>query len=504
MSSNNSYLQALIDVLPKDCKAACDALQASCHRDLTETIIRLAVGGPCPSAATPQTRASWSDLQSSARASFQTLTAKRKRSASPPPTPSKKARLPSSALPEDAPRSTLHALSVSAPLRKKLDVTVCEHTLKLTHPTTHAVEASFPLHALKRVFLLPTRGKSKPHWTVVLMSSDVAPRAVKGNAPDPEQYQIIFGMDAEPTTSFSTSIHPSPPQTHSKGTPTRELLLEFLKQLPCTVTEPSAAAFRSATSGVPGVAAYRGAKEGTLWFLKEGIFGETRPCEFWALKDLNAGDEGDVGGAVRTLSATGRMGSVFITRRASPANGEDQEEGEETEFSMVEGRELENIKEWVRKFKSAFGKVSAGVDKGKGKAVVVANGKGKENGQEEGDDVMMDSDESDSDFEVSSGEYDGGSPSSDSDSSDEEGGSGGGGGQEGGAEDSGSDEEEADESGAESGQESEGEEDLDPKHHPLLRPGAMPKMSRAAMDAAVGIVLHDLTGEQSEEDELDD
>ena len=48
---------------------------------------------------------------------------------------------------------------------------------------------------------------------------------------------------------------------------------------------------------------------------------------------------------------------------------------------------------------------------------------------------------------------------------------------------------------------SEGEDDdddevqeLNPKHHPLLQPGAMPRMSRAAVEAVVGMVEQDLMG----------
>ena len=53
------------------------------------------------------------------------------------------------------------------------------------------------------------------------------------------------------------------------------------------------------------------------------------------------------------------------------------------------------------------------------------------------------------------------------------------------------------------GESEEGEDDnddddevqeLDPKHHPLLRPGAMPRMSRAAVEAVVGMVEQDLMG----------
>lgn len=60
-------------------------------------------------------------------------------------------------------------------------------------------------------------------------------------------------------------------------------------------------------------------------------------------------------------------------------------------------------------------------------------------------------------------------------------------------------------------EEEEEEEEFDPTHHPLLRPGAMPKMSKAALEMAVGIVENDLVGgsaqgrdgpEEEEEDEL--
>ncbi|KAE9399415.1 hypothetical protein BT96DRAFT_1019562 [Gymnopus androsaceus JB14] len=55
--------------------------------------------------------------------------------------------------------------------------------------------------------------------------------------------------------------------------------------------------------------------------------------------------------------------------------------------------------------------------------------------------------------------------------------------------------------------EDEEEEGLKPENHPLLRPGAMPKMSRAAVDMVVGMMEQDLVGgpeEGDDEDELDD
>ena len=57
------------------------------------------------------------------------------------------------------------------------------------------------------------------------------------------------------------------------------------------------------------------------------------------------------------------------------------------------------------------------------------------------------------------------------------------------------------------------EEELDPARHPLMRPGAMPRMSKAAIEAAVGMVTDNLLGgsanahvgdDEDEEDELED
>jgi hypothetical protein len=56
--------------------------------------------------------------------------------------------------------------------------------------------------------------------------------------------------------------------------------------------------------------------------------------------------------------------------------------------------------------------------------------------------------------------------------------------------------------GEESGEESE--EELQEKHHPLMRQGAMPRMSKAAIDAVVDMMNEDTMGGSEEEDELDD
>ncbi|KAI0063366.1 hypothetical protein BV25DRAFT_1869834 [Artomyces pyxidatus] len=466
MSSKTPYLSALLEVLPHAYASdAITLLQAPHTAQLVDTLLRLT----CPSGSAPSYPSSM--LSAVASSSSQ----KRKRTPSPAASTSKK---PKPTDDDDPPLYTLHALSVTAPVRKKLDITLHTHTLRLTHPSTGAIEASFPRPALRRAFLLPTRGKSKPHWTVVLMSADTPPLPKAKNAAPTAGgapvFQVVFGVDAVPTAAFRTTAHPAPPTEHAKASATHAPLRAFLAHLPaaCALLEPATC-----------VPAYRGAKDAGLWFLRSGVLGET-PYEFFALGDLLQ-DEESGREAVRVVSATGRLCSVVITRKPE----DEEEEGEETEFGMIDGKEMGGIKEWVRVHKAEFGKAAGGKD-----------GAGKGKGEEEDQDGKVDSEDEDSDFEVSSDEEDGGSPSSSSDES------GSGGKQSGSASANESDEEGG---GGESGdEEDEDEEKLDPKHHPLMRPGAVPRMSRAAMDAAVGMVVGDMmggadSGEDEDDDELD-
>jgi hypothetical protein len=450
----------------------------------------------------------------------------------------------------DPARCTLHALSATAPVRKKVDLTIRAHSIQLTVPepangsTTLAgvspnakVEATLPLASLARAFVLPTRGKTKPHWTVVLLSSDApAPKGSKESAPEAQQ-QLIFGLDAlvgaaELRVSRYDSDGRPTASAIPKGEPTLDVLREFLSHLPAhaqPVLQPDASVLRGpgagggggtksrgggGANGAPaaakavvlpgqeatqaGVEAYRGAKAGTLWFFPQGLlWGESRPCEFWSLADVLD---------VRSLSATGRTCSVFVRRRAVPTEGagsgdEDEEQDAnaiETEFGMIDGKEQDAILGWVRKFESRFGKAEVPgevkVDrKGKGKAIedpLVASAPAVPTGPVTANSgLWADDEEDDEDFA--------GSESSSSGSGSEE-----------DSEEEGSDEEEeAEASGGEEGEEN-AEQELDPAHHPLLRPGAMPKrVSKAVIDAVAGMVQDDMRGaevDELEEDELNE
>ncbi|CAL1717327.1 unnamed protein product [Somion occarium] len=338
---------------------------------------------------------------------------------------------------------SLHNIPVTSPIRKRVHVSIHKSSLSFIHPTSGNVESSISLSSLSRVFLLPTRGKAKPHWTVVLLSPDT---------------QVIFGIDATPPP-FETTDEKGTTTKHPKSTPIIPHLRTFLSHLPFPTLEPNLNVFKSALGATSGTEGYRGAKPGTLWFLQEGVLWDTsKTCEFWDMRDI-ASD------GVRTISATGRSCSVILTRK-------DAEQA--VDIQMVDGKEQEPIARWVKAHQHRFGK-----------------------SDDPGEAPPEDSDEEDEDFVLHSSDDDGGSATSDSDENEDNGRA------------NGDEEEEAEESG-----EDEDEvEELDPARHPLLRPGAMPKMSRAALEAAIGIVQDEFIGgpvdgsdgeEEGEEDELED
>jgi len=379
------FLEAVRSFLPEEYTSQLDALPLPTSTFI-DTLLRFALGGDCPTDASSATRQTWSHQQASALAALQQLkspSSKRPRedqdSAEDPPE-AKKTKLTTRSSPEskddDPPLYTLHSISVTSPLRKKVNITLHKLSIRFINPTTDATEACIPLSKLKRAFLLPTRGKSKPHWTALLLSSDTP--------------QIVFGVDATPTnltTTDHSSASGSDATKHPKGTSIIDHLHAFLARLPFPTLEPSASVFRSAMSspnveggGVAGVDGHRSAKPGTLWFFSEGLLWDGKPCEFWALSDLVGGSrkgkgkaiDVDLGGAegVWTVSATGRTCSVVLRRKVPKQEKEKSSSGDEdmdseaeeeeeqyadTDIGQVDGKEQEGIARWVKKHRHLFG-----------------------------------------------------------------------------------------------------------------------------------------------------
>ncbi|KAG5637442.1 hypothetical protein H0H81_004551 [Sphagnurus paluster] len=472
MASETPFLRAILPSLPSDLakkvRTLCGSTSGSEY--ILDTIIRLISGAECAPGAGADAN-QWKDKQEDVARILGGMTTRpeSKRAREEDDQSERKVAKRQRSSVEGDPSSradplfTIHAVSATSPVRKKVDITIHKTVLTLSHPTSHTVEATIPLSTLSRAFILPTRGKQKAHWTVVLLTSDTMDRGKLAN----NYPQVIFGVDATATTALSYTVHGKAPTTIAKGGALRPILLDFLTRLPTPLIEPTPDVFKSVCtgitsgvsaneSGVPGVEAYRGAKPGSLWFSSQGVlWGESRPCEFWALEDLIGKSEG-----LRVVGGTGRTCSIVLTRKSSEDLAEGEEDvGIEVEFGMVDAKERPGIDAWVRTHRHLFGKKVVGDTKANAHA-------------------EADSDEEDEDFEMDSDEDLDGSTSS-STSSDEEQGSGG----------EGSDDAE------ESDKEGSDEEEPKEENHPLMRPGAMPrKMNRAVIDMVVGMVEEDMMG----------
>ncbi|THU95986.1 hypothetical protein K435DRAFT_665258 [Dendrothele bispora CBS 962.96] len=495
MDSKTPFLHVVTTCLPENMSGALQQLCSSPTNELLlENLIRFISGAEHSSHSSSEN--GWADKQGIVRARLAELSTngnnKRQREDADNQGSNKrlKADVNTSNDAEDEPSLfTLHAISATSPVRKKVDITIHQTVIKLYHPTSHAVEATVPLSSLRRGFVVPTRGKTKPHWTVILISTDV-PEKEKGKAAASSQNnrQIIFGIDAVATSPFSATDSNGTTLSIKKGDETLPTIRLFLSHLGFPIYEPSVNVFKSALpgnapDGVPGVEAYRGAKAGNLWFMSEGIlWGESKPCEFFAAENLINKDEG-----LRMMSATGRTMTLIVVRKSKESELAEGEEdmGEESQFSLIDGKEQDGINRWIKNHRHLFGGSKSG---GVAGPTTISQ-------------MIMDSDdEEDGDFAMKSDDDDsGGSGASDED--------GDGDGDDKQDADGDSDEEEAAGSDDEEvEQDEDGEEDLKAENHPLLRPGAMPRMSRAAVDMVVGMVTDDLTrpGEAEEDELLDD
>lgn len=354
---------------------------------------------------------------------------------------------------------TLHAISVTSPIRKKADITVHKHSLRFTNPSNASENLCppIPISTLRHAFLVDTPGKAKPHHTVVILPD-------AGPAEKSEHPQVIFGVDANPTTVQITTKYPAPRQTHAKGAmPSKQLIHSLFAYFPqgedglVDLYEPKPVDFKS-SSGSQSVDAHIAAKDGHVYFFNKGLlWGEKKPCMWFGVDDIES---------CETRSATGRSFSLFVSTRVPGADEEEEEDEIETiEFSLIDAKESDAVGAWIAKHKAQFAAASASPSApttsmaGQSKNVLSAPTMFAN--------AVLDSDDEDDDFDASSGSSDGGSARSSSSESDDEG-------------------EEAEEAEAEdSGDELE---ELDESKHPLMKPGAVPRMSKAAMKAAVGMV----------------
>lgn len=352
-------LDSLLDSLPPSLKNHLQQLLTTNDSDQTrkslENLLKFILGNPHP-ATSNDTQSAWEHAQSIWKNKLNTLTngsISVKRPLDQDAESNGKSKKPKLEV-SGEPLFTVHGISVATPIRKKMDVTIGTSAITLTLPGSDTLEASIALTDLNRAFLLSTPGKAKPHHTIVLMNDGTFSKDKDTKSTDLPH--IIFGIDATLTTPLKATAHTpsSSSTTHPKASPSLPLLLEFFSHLPSTFPfyDTSRATFRSAVDKSEcGITAYLGAKEGHLYFFKEGIlWGEKKPCMWYGIGDLER---------AKAWTVTGRNASLYL-EQVHEGDLEEDEPPPSIEFSMIDGKEIGGMQDWIATAQSSFGSSKSG------------------------------------------------------------------------------------------------------------------------------------------------
>jgi hypothetical protein len=183
--------------------------------------------------------------------------------------------------------ATLHDLAFTFPLRKKMDLRICQNALTLTisapakttsqsNSNTSAVQSLqavdpiiIPLTTISQVICIPTPEKQKSHFTIVLIRTNKQ-KGKEGGDLEP----AVFGFDE--TGTFLNSTH----RVLEKLDPKQDFILQLLEKVlsvrNIAITKPLPSMFKlsSSNSKVPihHIVAHVKAKEGFVSFVYISLY----------------------------------------------------------------------------------------------------------------------------------------------------------------------------------------------------------------------------------------
>jgi hypothetical protein len=312
----------------------------------------------------------------------------------------------------------LREVSFSIPQRKKLHFRVVGYGLadarrlgvQAVNPATGALEYELPGADIAHILRLPVPEKASKQYNYVLLTRS-------GSAFEP----VVFTL---PATPLKGGTYTFPPSKSTSETPLDDALNEVFGPHDLTLTLPDEKVFASAvpephrkSEKAYHVKAFRGSKDGFLFFLASGIFFGFKKPLLWLGTD-----------EIESISYTSVLQRTFNLNIAfRKADGE----VEEVEFSMLDQADYSGINDYVQSKELNDASLAAGrraKSELKKKGGAAANGEGDGANGEEDDgrtelekaeaQLQDEEDEDEEDFEPSDDDSDG---SGSDDESDEEG-----------------------------------------------------------------------------------
>lgn len=271
-------------------------------------------------------------------------------------------------------------ISFSLPQRKKLHLGIAQYGTDINaptttfavytrNPTTNEVETEVPIDQLAYAFRLPVPEKATKQYNFCLLPK----------SDSKESEPMIWTVNHGPLKSCHISS-PALAKIASGPDDILETALDFvLKRVGISLTFPTAEEFASATpeSHRKGdkayhVKAFRGSKDGFLFFLHNGIFfGFKKPLSFFAFENVVS---------ISYTSVLQRTFNLNIAYRTSDGPAIDMDDTLEVEFSMLDQADFPGIDAYIKR----HGLQDASLAESRRAAKSVANGKAAPK-QEEGD-----------------------------------------------------------------------------------------------------------------------
>ncbi|KIW31804.1 uncharacterized protein PV07_03396 [Cladophialophora immunda] len=243
-------------------------------------------------------------------------------------------------------------VSFSLPQRKKLHLGIAQYgtginnagtkfAIYTRNPATNEVDMEVPLDQVAYALRLPIPEKAAKQYNFVLLL-----KSESSNSNNTEA--IIWAVNDGPLKSCHI---PSPDLAKIAPGPNdilENVLDHLLQKSGKGLTLPTAEEFSSAKpeSHRKGdkayhVKAFRGSKDGYLFFLSNGIFfGFKKPLSFFAFEDVES---------ISYTSVLQRTFNLNIVYRASSADGADGDGIQEVEFSMLDQADFPGIDAYVKR-----------------------------------------------------------------------------------------------------------------------------------------------------------
>ncbi|KAK3066664.1 hypothetical protein LTR53_016902 [Teratosphaeriaceae sp. CCFEE 6253] len=311
-------------------------------------------------------------------------------------------------------------VSFQVPARKKLRLQLVtdshdnqKREVRLQNQQSNAIDYAIPADQIDQVFCLPVPEKPQRQWNFVLFPK---PGAVTADGMPCEQMVFTMG-EVAPTGATSTGQQITEQDT--LVTVTERELNSLLQPQGKHVITPNAAEFASCIPQAQRkgekayhVKAYRGSKDGYLFFLPNGIvFGFKKPLAFFAFATIEA---------ISYTSVLQRTFNLVITAHDDSASAEDTKD---VEFSMLDQADFAGIDEYIKRHGLNDASMAAARrakvhNVNKVKKESEANGNGEANGGAEGTDGLTElqraeqqmqdaEDDEEEDYVESGGESDG-------------------------------------------------------------------------------------------------